>query len=78
MKRAASCSYTLTPTAAVRGDLTAEFNYTLGHALAIEVPSSIDNGGVTYTDNGDGTYSAGSTLTAEGLTDEEVAAIITG
>ncbi|RDB18940.1 hypothetical protein Hypma_014297 [Hypsizygus marmoreus] len=79
MKRAPSCSYTLTPTAAVSGDLTAEFNYTLGLALVDKFPfGTLFSPGTTYNDNGDGTYSVGSAFSAEGFTDEEIAAIIIG
>ncbi|RDB19030.1 hypothetical protein Hypma_014298 [Hypsizygus marmoreus] len=79
-KRAAFCSLVLTPTAAVSSpDLTGEFNYTIGRSLAIAVPSGIiHNGGSTYTDNGDGTYSVATDLSAEGASDGEVTAIITG
>ncbi|RDB19028.1 hypothetical protein Hypma_014294 [Hypsizygus marmoreus] len=90
MKRAASRSYTLTSTTAVSGDLPAEFNYSeyiparqvddqlSGSSNVVdEFPfGTLYNPGVTYTDNGDGTYSVGSALVAEGLTDEEIAEII--
>ncbi|RDB19038.1 hypothetical protein Hypma_014285 [Hypsizygus marmoreus] len=80
VKRAASCSYTLTPTASVSGDLFAEFNYTLSRALLIELPdgTTIYGPGTTYTDNGDGTYSVEFTVSSEAVTDEEIAAIIIG
>ncbi|RDB18947.1 hypothetical protein Hypma_014295 [Hypsizygus marmoreus] len=78
-KRAVYCSLVLTPTAALSSsNLTTEFNYTLGRSLGIAVGGTIYNGGSTYTDNGDGTYNVATNLAAQGVSDEEVAAIITG
>ncbi|RDB18942.1 hypothetical protein Hypma_014291 [Hypsizygus marmoreus] len=80
VKRAAICSYILTPTTAVSGDLTTDFNFALGRALVNDLPdgSLVYAPGTTYTDNGDGTYSVESAFSSESVTDEEIAAIITG
>ncbi|KAF9457335.1 hypothetical protein BDZ94DRAFT_1240868 [Collybia nuda] len=80
-ENAATCNYVLQPDVVVDAsatNLVAEFNYTIGRALAIETGVGGFTYPSTYVDNGDNTFDVVGKNSAEGLTAAETAAIITG
>ncbi|KAK7453237.1 hypothetical protein VKT23_011913 [Stygiomarasmius scandens] len=78
----ASCDFLLKPDVAVdpSSNLVSEFNFVIGHSLAIEVsPSSITNGNATFFEDADaGTFLVHDDLAVDGKTAEETAAILEG
>ncbi|KAJ8073912.1 hypothetical protein AAF712_003334 [Marasmius tenuissimus] len=78
LEEGATCAYVVTPSSSADGiNVAEELNFTIGREIADEADSGIFNGGLSPEPNGDGSFTATGTISADSLTADQLKELVT-